>query len=109
MFEDESHIEVEPDLEGRVVVIVHGSLDLPEVGPFRDILNEICAEDYPAIVVDLTHVTFIGSSGMGVLLHAKQKVDELDRSLVLRGAGASIRRAFEITGLDQVLEFEEPV
>lgn len=108
MFEDEPQLEVEPDLEGRVVVIVHGSLDLPEVGPLRAILNEICAGDCPAVVVDLTDVTFIGSSGLGILIQAKRDLDELGRSLVVRGAAPPIRKTFEITQLDHFLELEQP-
>ena len=106
MIEEEPQIEVEPDLEGRVVVIVHGSLDLPEVGPLRAALQEICAGDCPAVVIDLSDVTFIGSSGLGVLVQAKQELDKLERSLVLRGVGPRIRRTFQVTHLDQVFDME---
>lgn len=109
MFDDEPQIEVEPDLEGRVVVIVRGALDLPEVGPLRAILTELCAEDWPDVVIDLTDVGFIGSSGLGILVQAKHDLDRLGRGLLLRGAAPQVRRAFEITHLDHVLEFEEPV
>lgn len=107
MIEDEPQIEVEPDLEGRVVVIVHGSLDLPEVGPLRAVLQEVCAGDCPSVVVDLTDVTFIGSSGLGVLVQAQQELEKLERSLVLRGVGSRIRRTFEVTHLDQVFALED--
>lgn len=109
MFDDDPQIEVEPDLQGRVVVIVHGSLDLPEVGPLRAALTEICHGDYPAVVIDLTDVTFLGSSGIGALLQTKQDLDRAGRSLVLRGAAPQIRRALEITHVDQVLGFEDPI
>ena len=108
LFEDEPQIEVEPDLEGRVGIIVHGSLDLPEVGPLRAVLTEICAGDAPAVVVDLSHVTFLGSSGLGVLVQARQDLDEMGRHLVIRGASPPIRRTFEITHLHHVFEIEEP-
>ena len=107
MIEDEPQIEVEPDLEGRVVLIVHGSLDLPEVGPLRAALQDICSGDCPAVVVDLSDVTFIGSSGLGVLVQAKQELDKPERSLVLRGVGSRIRRTFAVTHLDQVFDFED--
>ena len=106
-YEDEPQIEVEPDLEGRVVVIVHGSLDLPEVGRLRAVLTEICAGDAPAVVVDLSHVSFIGSSGLGVLVQARQELDVMGRKLIVRGASPPIRRTFEITQLDHVIEVEE--
>jgi anti-sigma B factor antagonist len=106
-FEDEPQIEVEPDLAGRVVVIVHGSLDLHEVGRFRAVMTEICAGDAPAVVIDLTDVTFIGSSGLGVIVQARQDLDGLGRRLIVRGASAPIRKTFEITQLDHVLEMED--
>lgn len=109
MIDDDPQIEVEPDLQGRVVVIVHGSLDLPEVGPLRAALAEVCHGDYPAVVIDLSDVTFLGSSGIGALLQAKADLDSVGRSLVLRGAAPQIRRALEITHVDQVLELEDSV
>lgn len=108
LIDNDPQIEVEPDLEGRVVVIVHGALDLPEVGPLRAVLGEICAAGSPSVVIDLTNVSFIGSSGIGAILQARQQLDGLGRSLVLRGAAPTIRRAFQITHLDGILDFEEP-
>lgn len=109
MIEGQPQIEVEPDLEGRVVVLVHGPLDLPEVGPLRAVLTELRAGDCPAIVVDLSDVTFIGSSGLGVLLQGHQDLSAEGRSLILRGAAPQIKRAFEITHLDGVFQFEDPL
>lgn len=107
MIEDEPQIEVEPDLQGRVVVVVHGSLDLPEVGPLRAVLHEICTGDCPDVVIDLSDVNFIGSSGLGVLVQAKQELDKLERSLVLRGVATRIQRTFQVTHLDQLFAFED--
>ncbi len=59
------------------------------------------------MVVDLAEVTFIGSSGMGLLLQTSNELADHGRSMVLRGAAPSIRRAFAITHLDQVLVFED--
>lgn len=109
LIDDEPQIEVEPDLEGRAVVRVHGPLDLPEVGSLRAVLTELRESGCPVIVVDLEHVNFIGSSGLGALLQAQQDLDRLGRRLVLRGAASQIRRAFEITHLDEVFEFEDPI
>lgn len=103
-----SHIDVEPDLLGRVVLVVHGSVDLPEAGELRALLTEACNGDAPGVVVDLTDVHFIGSSGLGVLVQAHQQLESAGRSLHIRGASPSIRKAFEITQLDRVLMFEEP-
>ena len=101
------HIDVEPDLLGRVVLRVHGAVDLPEAGELRAMLTEACQSDCPGVVVDLTDVHFMGSSGYGVLVQMHQELDAGGRSLHIRGASPAIRKGFEITQLDRVLDFEE--
>ena len=102
-----SYIEVEPDLLGRIVLVVHGSVDLPEAGELRAHLTEATSGDCPGVVVDLTDVHFMGSSGFGVLVQAHQELEGAGRSLHIRGASPTIRRAFGITQLDRLLLFEE--
>ena len=109
--EPELRIDVAPDLEGRLVLNLHGVLDLHEVGELRPVLSEALAlqgpELGPDVVVDLTELTFIGSSGMVALVQAHQDLDKQGRRLILRGASGRIRKAFEITHLDRVFVFEE--
>lgn len=103
----ELEIDVEPDLEGRVVLHLRGVLDLPEVGDLRPVLTEACALDGPDLVVDLRELSFISSSGMGALVRAHKDLDQRGRHLVIRGAPPRIRRAFAITHLDRVLQMED--
>lgn len=103
-----SYIDVEPDLQGRLVLRVHGAVDLPETGELRALLNEALSLDYRAVVVDLTEVHFMGSSALGVLVEAHQRLDGVGRSLHIRGAAPAILRAFEITQLDKVLNIGDP-
>jgi anti-sigma B factor antagonist len=107
--DQELQIEVEPDLEGRTVVIVHGALDLIEAADLREVLVRVCGADCPHVVLDLTDVTFVGSSALGVIVQTQGELAQRSRTLVLRGTSPSIRRAFEITRLDRVIDFEEDV
>ena len=107
MAEPELKIEVEPDLEGRTVVIVRGALDLTEAAELREVLIRVCDADCPHVVIDLTDVTFVGSSALGVIIQAHHDLDQRNRTLVLRGTSPSIRGAFEITHLDRLIAFEE--
>lgn len=101
-------VVVEPDLQGRIVVVVRGVLDLPEAPILREVLDKVVATDCPQVVVDLHGVTFVGTSGLGLLLQVHQDLEGQQRRLAVRGTSPSIRRAFEITRLDQVLELEDP-
>lgn len=107
--EPQIDIEVEPDLEGRVVVMVHGAVDLVEAAELRAILRRVCDDgDGPSqVVLDLTDVSFVGSSGLGVIVEANQALEGCGRSFVVRGAARPIRRAFEITHLDRIVDLEE--
>lgn len=96
-------IDVAPDGEGGVRLKVHGELDLstsPELGEImqREILGG------RAVIVDLSGVTFIDSTGLNEMIQAL-------RACEVNGGGLSVapdlpdqvRRVFEITGLDRVL------
>lgn len=99
-------VVVEPDLQGRIVMVVRGVLDLTEVPDFREVFSKVLATDCPDVVVDLTDVSFVGSSGLGLLLQAHSDLAADGRTLVVKGTQGSIRRAFEITHLDYLLEPE---
>jgi len=56
----------------------------------------------PHLVVDLSGVTFIDSSGLAVLIRALQNVKEYGGKLTLSGVNSNVRPVFEMARLDQV-------
>ncbi|MFP5255616.1 MAG: STAS domain-containing protein [Acidimicrobiia bacterium] len=99
-------IDVEPDLEGRIVVRVTGPLDLPEVADLRAVFANLITIEGPDVVLDLSGVTFLGSSGMGTIAQLHQELAGAGRHLTLRGASPMIHKAFTVTGLDRMLDLE---
>ena len=67
----------------------------------RDELMRAAEGERPCVVVDLTRVTFIDSTGLGVLVGAFKRVRECG-ALSLVCPQRSVRRVLEITGLTQV-------
>ena len=53
------------------------------------------------LVIDLSAVEFIDSSGLGLLLNVQRRVDQEEGRLVLVEPAPRVRRVFEITRLDQ--------
>ena len=51
------------------------------------------------LVLDLTEVGFMDSSGIRVLVATHQKAEEADRVLRVTGANRAVRRILEISGL----------
>jgi len=56
----------------------------------------------PHVVVDLSGVTFIDSSGLAVLIRAMQDVQKYGGKLRLSGMNENVRPIFEIARLDQI-------
>lgn len=78
------------------MLVVGGEVDLATVERFRDALLE--AQGSPRVVVDLTAVTFLDSSGLKALVAAYHRVPAGGELRVV-GLRPNIRRVFEITGL----------
>ena len=97
-------IEVIALSDDVVTVFVRGEIDLTESGELRAVLADACAGPHPTIIVDLTQVGFMGSSGMGVLAQQSVELEANGRQLQITGTPERIRRSFEVIGLDQVLD-----
>jgi anti-sigma B factor antagonist len=81
------------------VVEPHGEVDVltaPQLG--RRLLS-LTDEGKTSVVVDLSLVTFIDSTGIGVLLNALRQITRRNGRLVLVCPSERTLRPFEITGL----------
>lgn len=84
-------------------IALAGELDLYTCPEFKQELMRVIGEGARAIVVDLSATTFIDSTALGVLLRAMQHLRQRDSgTLSLVITDPSIRRIFEVTGLDRV-------
>lgn len=84
------------------VVPLEGEIDLhvsPQIGAR---LAAMIKEKPPKLVVDLSQVTYIDSSGLAVLIEAMQNVGSYGGSFALTGLQEGVRPIFEIARLDQV-------
>ena len=59
------------------------------------------------VVVDLTEATFIDSMTLGVLLGALKRLATVDGRLSIVCPDPHLRRVFEITSLDRVLDLQD--
>ncbi len=89
--------------DGRTVVHVRGELDAYTAARLRDSLDGLISAGARQIVVDLADVSFMGASGLGVLVGAGKRLRRDDGKLLLRSAPPSVQKMIEITGLDATL------
>jgi anti-sigma B factor antagonist len=89
----------EPVDEYTQVVEPHGEIDVltaPRLG--RRLLG-LVDEGKTRLVVDLSRVTFMDSTGIGVLLNALKRARGRDGGLVLVCPSERVLRPFQVTGL----------
>ena len=87
---------------GATIVEVAGEIELHSAPQLRGELHRVCeGEGAKCVVVDLARVSFIDSTGLGVLIGGLKRARE-NGSLSLVCPQARVRRVFEITGLTSV-------
>ncbi len=88
------------------VVTLSGELDIYTVGGFRDDIQELDPAS-TRIVIDLSDVTLVDSSGLGALVSLLNRSREGDGQLGLVCPQRRLRRVFEIAGLRRAFTFGE--
>ena len=94
--------------DGAIVVSLAGELDLYNAEDVRAVLLECCAEEPSVLVLDLSEVTFIDSPALGVLIEARSRLADRN-GFRLAAPGLEIRRALEVSGLDQHFSVHDTV
>jgi anti-sigma B factor antagonist len=81
------------------VVTVRGEVDVATAPTLRDCIDGVIDRDTGAVVVNLLEVTFIDSTGLGVLIGARRRCADEFRELHIVVGEPRILKVFEITGL----------
>lgn len=92
--------------DGRTHVVLMGELDLSTTRFLADQLLDASAASEGDLVMDIGLLSFIGSTGLSVLLSQHKSVEADGRRLIVFDPTPTARRLFQITGLDQVLNVE---
>jgi anti-sigma B factor antagonist len=88
---------------GPVVVALAGDFDMSGVEEFHSCIDELIDTSNGAeLIVDLTDVTFIDSSGIAAMLEARRLVTREHRQLRFENLTAPASRLIELTGLTDV-------
>jgi anti-sigma B factor antagonist len=89
------------EIDGETHVIeVDGQIDLYSAPEFKERTLGVIERGTRRVVVDLSGVTFMDSTGLSVLIGAFKRLRLLDGRLTIVVADDDIRRIFEVTGLD---------
>lgn len=98
-------IEIEKSNNGGVVSLtLKGYMDMNSSPDVRDVLTEHFDRSTKAIIVDLSEVPYIDSSGIATLVEGLQWSHSSEKKFRLVGLTPTVKDIFEIARLLQVFE-----
>ena len=89
------------------VVTVAGEIDVYTAPQLRAVLDEEIGGRHARLVVDLDEVSFLDSTGLGVLVGRLKLVRNQSGWLRIVCSNDRILRVFRITGLDKVFDIHD--
>jgi anti-sigma B factor antagonist len=83
------------------LVAMHGDIDLKTAKAFRNAIDEAATDGKPRLIVDLSEVPFMDSSGLAALIGAQKGMRDRTQLIVI--CPDTLRRIFEVTRLDSIV------
>ena len=87
-----------------MVVTPNGALDVDTRKLFKDVLIGLIDCGETAILVDLSAVDFIDSTGLSALLSPAMRLEELSGKFAVCSVNENIMRTFELSGFTKFLD-----
>ena len=98
-------LEVKTENRNRGVrIALRGELDLSTVGKVQDELRRVEASSPALVVLDLSKLTFLDSTGLRCLVTADERARDEGRRVVIVRGPEPVQRVFSITRLEERLE-----
>jgi anti-anti-sigma factor len=102
-------LELDSAVEGDAVrVRLGGELDLTTAGEAERFLREVEREEPATVILDLSGLRFLDSTGLRLILAADTRARREGRQLRLVPGPEAVHRVFRISLLDRRLEFVDP-
>jgi anti-sigma B factor antagonist len=87
--------------EETQLVQIYGDVDLKTARSFRAAMDEAAQDGKPRLIVDMSEVPFMDSSGLAALIGIQKALR--DRTRVIVVCPDNLRRIFEVTRLDSIV------
>jgi len=95
--------------ESGPVVRVSGEVDLRTSPQMREVLLRVAHKNPKRLIVDLSDVSYMDSSGVGTMVEIKRLVERGGGRLVLAGLQPRVRSVFEVTQLDRFFDIAKDI
>lgn len=90
----------------KTEIEIKGRLTYSDYGLFRQITDVIGVSENQVCHIDLTELEFIDSAGLGMLLLARDKIQECKGHIALINAVGQVKKMIELGRFDTLFEIQ---
>jgi anti-sigma B factor antagonist len=87
---------------GHYVIAARGEIDLFTAPELKQVITEVIESGERRVAIDLSEVSFLDSTALGVLIGAVKRLRSRGGALAVVNTDSSIAKTFKITGRDQI-------
>ena len=96
-------VEYEQTAQEHLITLI-GEMDMANVDEVRaPVMRSMDSADGKPVIVDMSELSFIDSSGIRLLLEAQAASNADSNRLSIRGVGEGVSQVLRMTGLDERL------
>lgn len=100
-------VEIINTEDGKMTARLSGEIDHHVAAPLRKAIDDAALKDKPTeLVLDFTDVSFMDSSGIGLVMGRYKLQAEQSGSVTVKGASPQIKKVMKLAGLDRLAKFE---
>jgi anti-sigma B factor antagonist len=89
--------------DGVELLLVEGEVDIASASRLLTVLNSSVAEAIKSVIVDLSQVGFMDSTGLALLINAHRRLTLRRKGFAVVCPPGPLRRVFEITDMVETL------
>jgi len=86
------------------VLSINGEVDMFSSPQARNAIMELVKKRVPKVIVELSEVSYMDSSGVATLIEGLQLCQKYNGLLVVAGLRDNVREVFELTRLDKIFQ-----
>lgn len=97
------------DEKSQLVMYISGEVDIYTAPDLKKELLGLTLQQGNTVIVDLSNVNYMDSTGIGVFISALKSTKENDSQLKLVNLQSQVMRLFEITGLNEIIDIQPEI
>lgn len=98
------------EMEKTNMVCIRGEIDIYSIEKFRETIEQKIKTQAPEIILDCSELSYMDSTGMGVLIELRNKTKEMGQKIIMMNPRPNIKKLLALTGVDKIIEvIDNPV